>query len=189
MINRINLILKAKNITARQFADAIGIQPSGMSHILGGRNNPSLEFVTKVIKRYPEIDANWLLLGRGEMYNGLGASVQIPSGGLSDAGPTHDIQPGREVSLFSDLDSSEESANVVEPDSDAGAGSITEIPAIKEKDQSSSIEVSEEELNPQKGRMENPSTELRSQFACGRHLVRLLMVYDDGTFEECLPAK
>ena len=68
MINRINLILRAKNLTARQFAEEIGIQPSGMSHILGGRNNPSLEFVTKVIRRYPEIDANWLLLGRGEMY-------------------------------------------------------------------------------------------------------------------------
>ena len=68
MINRINLILRAKNITARQFAEEIGIQPSGMSHILGGRNNPSLEFVSKVLRRYPEIDANWMLLGRGEMY-------------------------------------------------------------------------------------------------------------------------
>lgn len=68
MINRINLILRAKNITARQFAEEIGIQPSGMSHILGGRNNPSLDFAVKVLKRYPEIDANWLLLGRGAMY-------------------------------------------------------------------------------------------------------------------------
>ena len=68
MINRINLILQAKNITAKQFAEEIGIQPSGMSHILSGRNNPSLEFVNKVIRRYPEIDANWLLLGKGQMY-------------------------------------------------------------------------------------------------------------------------
>lgn len=69
MIDRINLILRAKNITARQFAEEIGIQPSGMSHILGGRNNPSLDFVAKVLRRYPEIDANWLLLGRGGMYS------------------------------------------------------------------------------------------------------------------------
>ena len=75
MINRINLILRAKNITARQFAEEIGIQPSGMSHILGGRNNPSLEFISKVLRRYPEIDANWLLLGKGEMY----VSAQMPS--------------------------------------------------------------------------------------------------------------
>ena len=70
MINRINLILRAKNITARQFAEEIGIQPSGMSHILGGRNNPSLDFAVKVLRRYPEIDANWLLLGKGAMYGG-----------------------------------------------------------------------------------------------------------------------
>ena len=72
MINRINLILQAKNITAKQFAEEIGIQPSGMSHILSGRNNPSLEFVSKVIRRYPEIDANWLLMGKGQMYGELG---------------------------------------------------------------------------------------------------------------------
>lgn len=76
MINRINLILRAKNITAKQFAEEIGIQPSGMSHIMSGRNNPSLEFVNKVIRRYPEIDANWLLLGKGEMYE---SAVEPPA--------------------------------------------------------------------------------------------------------------
>lgn len=76
MINRINLLLKAKNITARQFAEEIGIQPSGMSHIMSGRNNPSLDFVSKVIRRYPEIDANWLLLGKGEMYT---SAAPLPS--------------------------------------------------------------------------------------------------------------
>ena len=78
MINRINLILRAKNITAKQFAEEIGIQPSGMSHIMSGRNNPSLEFVSKVIRRYPEIDANWLLLGKGAMYGNSGISAVEP---------------------------------------------------------------------------------------------------------------
>jgi len=78
MINRINLILRAKNITARQFAEEIGIQPSGMSHILGGRNNPSLDFAIKVLKRYPEIDANWLLLGKGAMYGNSGVPAAEP---------------------------------------------------------------------------------------------------------------
>lgn len=68
MVDRINLILKAKNLTSRQFAEEIGIQPSGMSHILSGRNRPSLDFVMKVINRFPEIDIKWLTLGEGEMY-------------------------------------------------------------------------------------------------------------------------
>lgn len=78
MVDRINLILKAKNITARQFAEEIGIQPSGMSHILSGRNNPSLDFVMKVIRRFPEIDINWLMFGKGEMYESSHISHQSP---------------------------------------------------------------------------------------------------------------
>lgn len=68
MVDWINLILKAKNLTSRQFAEEIGIQPSGMSHILSGRNRPSLDFVMKVVNRYPEIDIKWLTLGEGEMF-------------------------------------------------------------------------------------------------------------------------
>lgn len=68
MIDRINMLLKAKNITVSQFTQAIKIQRSGMSHILSGRNKPSLEFVLRVLKRYPEINPSWLLMGEGEMY-------------------------------------------------------------------------------------------------------------------------
>lgn len=67
MIDRINVILKSKNITSSQLAEKIGIQPSGMSHILKGRNNPSLDFVKKVLTAYPEISPDWLLFGNGEM--------------------------------------------------------------------------------------------------------------------------
>ena len=51
MIDRINMLLKAKNITVSQFSQAIKIQRSGMSHILSGRNKPSLDFVLRVLKR------------------------------------------------------------------------------------------------------------------------------------------
>lgn len=63
MVDRILEIMKLKNLTPSQFADEIGIQRSGMSHLLSGRNKPSLEFVMKVLKRYPEVKADWLLHG------------------------------------------------------------------------------------------------------------------------------
>lgn len=91
MVDRINLILKAKNLTSRQFAEEIGIQPSGMSHILSGRNRPSLDFVMKVVTRYPEIDIKWLTLGEGEMYV---APTSMP---VSMAGPS----PSRQVAPLS----------------------------------------------------------------------------------------
>lgn len=88
MIDRINLILKAKNLTAKQFAKEIGVQPSGMSHILSGRNNPSLDFVMKVMKRYPEIDINWLMSGKGEMYAMLATPIPKKNTLLTDGIPT-----------------------------------------------------------------------------------------------------
>lgn len=70
MIERIKLILQAKNISVAQFAEDINVQRSRMSHILSGRNRPSLDFVIKVLKCYPEINPSWLILGEGEMYTG-----------------------------------------------------------------------------------------------------------------------
>jgi transcriptional regulator with XRE-family HTH domain len=63
VVDRINEIIRNKNLSPSQFADAIGIQRSGMSHLLSGRNKPSLEFVLKTLKAFPEIDPVWLLLG------------------------------------------------------------------------------------------------------------------------------
>lgn len=101
MVTRINLLLQAKNITARQFAEEIGIQPSGMSHILSGRNNPSLDFVMKVIKRWPEVNINWLMFGQGEMFAGLPLSVQTSP--TTSAQPDNGMQKSADVQtdLFS----------------------------------------------------------------------------------------
>jgi transcriptional regulator with XRE-family HTH domain len=71
MTDRIQLILKVKNISPSQFADEIGVQRSGISHILTGRNKPSLDFVTKVLQAYPEINPDWLLFGKGQMVTKL----------------------------------------------------------------------------------------------------------------------
>jgi transcriptional regulator with XRE-family HTH domain len=59
--------MKSRNLNAAQFADAIGVQRSSVSHILTGRNNASLDFLLKVLQRYPEIDTDWLLIGKGVM--------------------------------------------------------------------------------------------------------------------------
>lgn len=67
MVDRIQLILKVQNMMASKFADEIGVQRSSISHILSGRNMPSLDLITKILKRFPEIDSEWLLNGKGTM--------------------------------------------------------------------------------------------------------------------------
>jgi len=197
MINRINLILKAKNITARQFAEEIGIQPSGMSHIMSGRNNPSLEFVNKVVRRYPEIDANWLLLGRGEMYMtgsaGLTPDPSPKERGMDAAEPTlfsvpeatqgaeetgtvdretqhaASLQDGDFVSEMGHASSLQEGGLVMEsPHVDVGTRQ-----AVEETRHAASLQMGKRDMAPAE--------------SAGRRLVKILMFYDDHTFEEFRP--
>jgi transcriptional regulator with XRE-family HTH domain len=68
MKERILEFLKAENKSSAQFAEEIGVQPSGISHILSGRNNPSLDFILKMLEKYHFLSTEWLLFGRGSMY-------------------------------------------------------------------------------------------------------------------------
>ena len=63
--NRLKKILEHYDLTASQFADHIGVQRSSISHILSGRNKPSLDFILKVIHAFTEVDLYWLLNGKG----------------------------------------------------------------------------------------------------------------------------
>jgi transcriptional regulator with XRE-family HTH domain len=76
MVDRILEVIREKKLTPSQFADEIGIQRSGISHILSGRNKPSLEFVIKTLKRFPDIKPEWLLSGAGDLFTESDAAVQ-----------------------------------------------------------------------------------------------------------------
>lgn len=68
MRERIIEFLKQENKTSAQLAEDIGVQPSGISHILSGRNKPSLDFVVKMLEKYSYISSDWLIFGKGSMY-------------------------------------------------------------------------------------------------------------------------
>lgn len=64
-IKRIEKILDYYSLTASSFADKIGVQRSSISHLLSGRNKPSLDFILKILDVFPEIDLYWILNGKG----------------------------------------------------------------------------------------------------------------------------
>ena len=68
MRDRILHFLTQENISSAKFADEIGVQRSSVSHILSGRNNPSFDFIQKILRRFELLNAEWLILGRGEMF-------------------------------------------------------------------------------------------------------------------------
>jgi len=68
MKERLLEFLRAENKSSAQLAEDIGVQASGISHILSGRNNPSLDFVLKMLEKYQFLSTDWLLFGKGSMY-------------------------------------------------------------------------------------------------------------------------
>ncbi len=60
--------MQSEQISSTQFADKIGVQRSSVSHILSGRNNPSFDFIRKIMLTYPQIRAEWLIMGEGAMH-------------------------------------------------------------------------------------------------------------------------
>jgi transcriptional regulator with XRE-family HTH domain len=68
MKERLFEFLKRENKSSAQLAEEIGVQASGISHILSGRNNPSLDFILKMLEKYEFLSTDWLLFGKGTMY-------------------------------------------------------------------------------------------------------------------------
>ncbi|MEZ4975510.1 MAG: helix-turn-helix transcriptional regulator [Flavobacteriaceae bacterium] len=66
---RLEKVIDFYGENASSFAEKIGVQRSSISHILSGRNKPSLEFVLKVLSAYPEVELYWLLNGKGNFPN------------------------------------------------------------------------------------------------------------------------
>lgn len=64
-IKKLEIILDYYSLNASSFADKIGVQRSSLSHLLSGRNKPSLDFILKIMDVFPEVDLYWILNGKG----------------------------------------------------------------------------------------------------------------------------
>ena len=89
MKDRILHFLSLERLTPTRFADYIGVQRSGVSHILAGRNKPSFDFIEKMLLAFPNLNAEWLVLGKGEIYKGssLAAATTTQTPSLFDSIP------------------------------------------------------------------------------------------------------
>lgn len=67
MQERLVQFMQAKQLNAAKLADLLGIQRSGLSHILSGRNKPGYDFIEKILLKFPDLNAEWLILGTENM--------------------------------------------------------------------------------------------------------------------------
>ncbi len=78
MEERLKLFLAMEGLSPSQFADKLGVQRSGVSHLLSGRNKPSFEFINKMLVAYPKLNPDWLIMGTGKAYRDMGQGETSP---------------------------------------------------------------------------------------------------------------
>ncbi|AMC10086.1 DNA-binding protein [Lutibacter profundi] len=93
---RLKIIIDYYEISASLLAEKMEIQRSSISHILSGRNKPSLEFVLKILKTFPEVELYWLLNGIGEFPKQTITNNKYTPLSLTDGGSTQTKKLGTE---------------------------------------------------------------------------------------------
>ena len=78
MNKRLQQFLTAENISQAQFAETLGVARASVSHILSGRNKPGFDFLESMIRHYPALNFEWLLTGRGRMYDSAKPASEAP---------------------------------------------------------------------------------------------------------------
>lgn len=179
MKERIELLLQIQNMSPSQFADEIGVQRSVVSHVLSGRNNPSLEFVTKTLSRFSEIRPDWMLFGSGSMLK-MPNEVTI----LSETPPHTE-----ERNLFSETKNTESSIVDIAPESVVLRKPVSGA-AVENKPTNTSIAISSTKELPAEDE-DMPNSELRNQpqETVIRKISKIILFYSDHSFEEFTPGK
>jgi transcriptional regulator with XRE-family HTH domain len=106
-IKRLEIILDYYNLNASSFADKIGVQRSSISHLLSGRNKPSLDFILKIMEVFPEVDLYWILNGKGT-FPKITQTISPPEN-LSNIKVVPERSKPEEENLFSEIVNTEPS--------------------------------------------------------------------------------
>jgi len=77
LIKKLVIILDYYNLSASAFADKVGVQRSSLSHLLSGRNKPSLDLILKIVSEFPEVDLYWIVNGKGNFPKSENQNVEI----------------------------------------------------------------------------------------------------------------
>lgn len=77
--DRIKLIIETEGVTQVAFAETTGINTSTLNHVLTGRNNPSVDVISKILAAYPQYESDWLLHGSGPMWTETYSEQQVKS--------------------------------------------------------------------------------------------------------------
>lgn len=164
MKERLIQLLDLEQLTPSKFADIIGVQRSSVSHVISERNKPSFDFIQKTLKAFPGLNAEWLILGEGSMYEQMGRGA---SGNLFEA-PIEPVQaqiPDDIQEVPQETIQKDDSEVAFQEHSDKQITDQSRVPSEAETD----------EKVPEQG--------------TDRKIVQVMVFYDDDTFRSFGPSQ
>lgn len=168
MKERLIQLLDLEQLSPSKFADIIGVQRSSISHVLSGRNKPSFDFLQKTLKAFPGLNASWLMLGEGTMYEQMGRKV---SGNLFDTQETDEMPAQDDIS---------------ESDGPGARISSSEAPVQASAEQEpvpEGIDNLDDNTKESLGKPEKSATSTDN-----KRIVQVMVIYEDDTFKTFMPA-
>lgn len=185
---RIYEVIQFLGLTPTAFADEIGIQRSGLSHILKGRNRPSLDVVQKIVARYPDINLAWLVNGTGHLSLSTPSVINLRQKTAEE--PKKALEENKIKSLKNTLfdfqqteDSAEKSPETSPETSSPRATFSHEDFQVKDAPSSAnapSVAAPLEDPKPSRGRFSFDSPEGLGS----KKIAKIVVFYNDHTFEE-----
>lgn len=166
MNQRLQQFIAAENLSQSQFADALGVARASVSHILAGRNKPGFDFIESMSRHYPSLNIEWLITGKGKMYKSQNSTTTAEIPPLASPAPAATAASAEPKSdAEADLFSAPEPKAVSVP---APAPAPATTPASA----------------PAPAIAASTKKERAQTSASTRNIEKIIVFYDDGSFQE-----
>ena len=172
----INILMEKLNCTANEMAEQLAVSPATISNLRNGKTSPSFEVLQKIMRTYPQINADWLLTREGNMFKG---NITPPE--KEQQLPYKDNVLG----LFQNEDTKKENINPEIIHNNLNKETINS------KESEKYIQKKEDDSLPKKILDENVYTEKRRENEenkknNNKKIVKIIIYFEDNTYEELL---
>ncbi len=193
MDTRLQQFLAAENISQAQLADTLKVARASVSHIIAGRNKPGYDFISSLLRCYPTLNPDWLINGKGKMYRTAADNASSVPGESGNVVVEDDdlLFPDSETIAPQDSPSIQTSiiqtntTSQLQPDIKHRQADISQLqPDIKHSQ--ADISQFQSEIKHRQADISQLQPEIRQRQAeiKQRKAVRIVVLYDDGTYQE-----
>ncbi len=185
IVERILYLMSRNGMSQKQFAEKIGESPSKLSHLIKGRNNPSLDIMLKISNAFPTIRLSWLLKGEGDMWSTgerMAESDDIEKGNGEDKNEMKIEKEKKEEEKNerkrTAIDTNSVKNGYFSQNLDVKEAKQTEVPLLSKENKVELSYWKDEKENGTGKELENTQSTIKK-----RKIEKVIVLYDDGSWE------